>query len=175
MKQLFLSVLVTLISVACFAQSPLALTEKQVNAGFGLYGKGTSFMVGMDFGIMENITAGGELALRSKTNAFLGGKIKYNGFGLGANMNYHFGNLFNLDSKIDVYGGLNLNYFRWNTDIVDTSGNPTNYIGKLDYSSGLGIDLQIGGRYFFTDKFGVNLELGGMSYSGGKVGITYKF
>ncbi|WP_366185107.1 hypothetical protein [Flavobacterium ovatum] len=39
----------------------------------------------------------------------------------------------------------------------------------------LGLGLQIGGRYFFTDRFGINLQFGGGNVtSGGKIGITYK-
>ncbi len=173
MKKLYVTLLGIIISFGAFAQSPLALTERQVNLGFGLFEKGTSFLVGMDFGIMDNITAGGELAVRSRNVGIPGGKVQYRGFGLGANMNYHAGKLFKLDPKIDVYGGLNLNYFRWNSDVIDYDGQPLNYTGKFAYSSGLNVDIQIGGRYFFSDRLAANLEFGGMSYSGGKIAVTY--
>lgn len=162
-------------TLSALAQNPIKMGERQFNAGLGIFGKGTAMYAGMDFGIVENISAGGEIAFHSKTSRFGFGKISYQGFGLGANANYHFNELLNLQEQWGLYAGLTLSYFKWNTNVTDSSGNPYTYIGTYDYDSGLKLDFQVGGRYFFNERFGLNLELGGLSESGGKLGITYKF
>jgi outer membrane immunogenic protein len=50
---------------------------------------------------------------------------------------------------------------------------PDDYNG--DDVSGLGLGLQVGGRYYFHKKTGINLEFGGgNAFSGGKLGLTIK-
>lgn len=173
-KILIVIALCTATSWAC-AQNALKVGEKQLNAGLGLFGKGTSIYAGLDYGVYEDITAGGEISIQSRSDRFGFGKIKYKGFGIGANANYHFNRLLEIEEKWDVYAGLTLNYYKWNTEVTDFSGNPYNYNGAYDYDSGFGLDVQVGGRYFFNERFGVNVELGGLSFSGGKLGVTYKF
>lgn len=175
MKKYLILIALCVTTTLAFAQNALKIGEKQLNAGFGLFGKGTAIYAGMDFGILEDISAGGEISLQSRSDRFGFGKIKYKGFGLGANANYHFNRILQIEETWDVYAGLTLNYYNWNTEVIDFSGNPYNYSGVYDYDSGFGIDVQIGGRYFFNEKFGVNVELGGLSFSGGKLGVTYKF
>jgi hypothetical protein len=83
---------------------------------------------------------------------------------LAFNGNYHFNTLFNMPSEWNFYAGLTLGYYIWSDldDYPDARG------------SGIGLDAQIGGRYFFSDKFGVNLEFGGGTGAGGSFGITVK-
>ncbi|RZK41150.1 MAG: hypothetical protein EOO90_12120 [Pedobacter sp.] len=175
MKRLLLMIALSLGASHVFAQSPLQVGEKQLNAGLGLFGKGTSLYAGVEFGVYEDITAGGEISRQSRTDHFGFGRIQYRGFGIGANANYHFNRILKIEDVWDVYAGLTLNYTNWNTEVTDFSGSPFNYLGAYSYNTGLGMDIQVGGRYFFSETFGVNLELGGMALSGGKVGITYKF
>ncbi|OXA79251.1 hypothetical protein B0A58_03835 [Flavobacterium branchiophilum NBRC 15030 = ATCC 35035] len=146
-------------SGSIFAQSPLEKGGLQINAGFGTSSWGTPVYAGLDYGLMENITIGGEVSYRSKTdNGF-----KYSALGIVANGNYHFNELLQIPSQWDLYGGANLGYYNWTSNITNSN-----------YNSGLELGLQVGGRYFFNDKFGVNLELGGGGVSGGKIGVTYK-
>lgn len=42
------------------------------------------------------------------------------------------------------------------------------------HNSGLGLGVQVGGRYYFNDRLGLNLEFGGGFVSGGKIGISCK-
>ena len=72
--------------------------------------------------------------------------------------------ILNLEDKWNLYAGLTLGYYLWSDS--EMSGAK---------SSGIGLDLQIGGRYFFNDKLGINLEFGGGSGVGaGSIGLTIK-
>lgn len=153
------------------AQAPLEKGGIQLNAGFGASNWGTPVYVGLDFGLMQNITLGGELSYQAYNQGYYGySDYKSTIFGIQANGNYHFNELLDIPSKWDVYAGASLNYYSWTTKLDGTKVN--NYNDAEDF----GLGLQVGGRYFFTDSFGVNLQLGGGNVtSGAKFGITYKF
>lgn len=144
------------------AQATLGEGNAQLNAGVGLSGWGIPLYVGVDYGITQDITVGGELSYRSHTRY----ETTYTGIAVSANGNYHFNRVLEIPSEIDFYAGLSLGYYYWTT----------NEIHSDDYlTSRLGFAAQIGGRYFFSDKFGLNLEIGGGNVFGAKAGITYKF
>jgi hypothetical protein len=153
-KALF--VIVLLIGVATMFALPLDKGQMQVNVGTGFSSWGFPLYAGLDYGINPDITVGGEAGLRFHS---WGSWV-----GIYANGNYHFVNLLNLPSNTDLYAGLNLGFNIW----MPKQG----YGGT--YNSGLGLGVQVGGRYYFTDKLGVNVEFGGGSVSGGKIGISYK-
>jgi outer membrane immunogenic protein len=161
MKKLLLAIGLTTTVAQVQAQGDLAVKKFQLNAGLGLSSRGMPVYVGFDYGANKHLTVGAEVAYRSYSNA------GYN-FGItsvGANANYHFNDILNIDKNFDFYAGLNLGYLMWNL--------PGGYVG--DYSSGLGLGAQIGGRYYFNNKLGLNLEFaGGNKISGGKFGITVK-
>lgn len=85
--------------------------------------------------------------------------------------NYHFVN----DDKFNAYAGIKLGYTSASTS---TGSNNDDYLDELletiDFtSSGLLYGVQIGGRYFISEKFAINAELGyGISVL--KIGVTYK-
>lgn len=140
------------------AQAPLEEGALQLNAGLGASGWGTPVYVGLDYGIAPNFTLGGELSYQSYNAA----GYSYSILGLQANANYHFNEVLDIPSEWDFYAGANLGYFNWDKEYHNGS-------------KPLNIGLQIGGRYFFTDRFGVNLQFGGGNVvSGAKIGITYK-
>jgi hypothetical protein len=65
----------------------------------------------------------------------------------------------------DLYAGMNIGYYVWSS--------PYDYYGN--YRTGLRPGIQVGGRYYFTDKVGLNLEFGsGIAFSGGKFGLSIK-
>jgi len=159
-------ILVACLSVSSilFAQNPIEKGQAQINAGLGFSTYGLPVYVGFDYGIHEDITIGGEVSYRSYSQDVYGINYGHKILGFLGNANYHFNNLLNIDSKYDVYGGLNIGFYSWSS--------PNGYKG---HTSGLGLGLQIGGRYYFSDKFGINLELGGgNSVSGGKIGVSFK-
>ena len=156
-------------SAMTFAQAPILDGEKQVNVGIGLSNFGTPVYAGLDFGIGNNISVGGEVSYRKWSNNYGFFDYSHSIITVSANGNYHFNELLTIPSNIDFYAGLSLGYSIWNSK-YDGPGADIDYGGD---GSGLYFSGQVGGRYFFSDKFGVNLELGGGSISGAKVGITY--
>ena len=149
-----------------FGQGSLGKGRTQLNAGLGLSGWGVPVYVGFDYGVHPDITLGGELSLASYRERWSGNYYRHSIIGIAGNGNYHFNRILNIPKEFDFYAGLNLGFYIWSS--------PNNYPG--DHTSGLGLNAQIGGRYFFTNNFGLNLEIGGGSaFSGGKIGITYKF
>ena len=87
----------------------------------------------------------------------------FNWLTLGVKGNYYFDKLFGLPAAWDVYGGANVGYSMW--------------IGSgINESNDVNLGLQVGGRWFWSDKWGVYLELGGGSVggAGGGLGVTMK-
>jgi outer membrane immunogenic protein len=163
----FLLVLTLFIcTLSVYAQAPLAKGEKQLNAGLGLSGWGLPVYAGLDFGVDKDITIGIEGSFRAYSDSWNHNSYSHTIIGITGNGNYHFNSLLLIPSEWDLYAGLNLGFYAWSS--------PSGYDGP--HNSGLGIGLQIGGRYFFSKKFGLNLELsGGNDIMGGKFGISYKF
>lgn len=163
---LVFSVFFTLFLETARAQAPLKTGNTQLNAGVGLSGWGIPVYVGFDYGFKKDITLGGELSFRSYGNSYNNHKYRHSIIGISGNGNYHFNSLLEIPSEWDLYAGLNLGFYFWNS--------PSDYRG--DGASGVGLGLQVGGRYFFNKNFGVNLEVGGATVAaGGKFGITYLF
>ena len=154
-----------------YAQGSLETGDMQVNGGFGFSNYGLPIYVGMDYGFKEDITLGGEISYRGYNQTFFGVKFKHKIIGFAANANYHFNNLLELPSEFDVYAGLSLGFYAWSTSSSGSS--IIEYTGSG--GSGLGIGIQIGGRYFFNETWGANLQLGGgNAASGAQIGVTYK-
>jgi len=150
-------------SISAFAQYPLDEGKMQLNAGFGLSSWGVPVYVGLDYGLAENVSIGGEATFRSFNEKIGAIRFKSNIIGITANGNYHFGSLLDVSEVWDLYAGLNLGFFVWST--------PSNYPGTS--TSGLSLGAQIGVRYYVSEKLALNLEGGGGSaFSGGKVGIS---
>jgi outer membrane immunogenic protein len=163
-KKLILIIAFGFISNGVFAQSPLEEGRIQLNAGLGTSGWGIPVYFGLDYGIAKDFTLGGQISFQS--DDYTDNNYNYNqsSIAIGANGNYHFNTVMNIPSKFDFYAGANLTCFIWN---YDTNNHPDN--------TSVGLGLQVGGRYFFTDKFGINLEFGGgTATSGAKVGVTFK-
>lgn len=165
MKRLILGTVLLVGSFTLAAQSPIAPGEKQFNAGVGLSSYGVPLYAGVDFGVAQDISIGGVFSYRKFSDGFAGTNFDWTLIVLGLNGNYHFDNILDLPSDWNVYGGLTLGYYIWSE--------PSGYTGTR--ASGLGIDAQVGTRYFFSKTFAVNLELGGGTAAGGKLGITKKF
>lgn len=168
-KQHFTFLFIVLTSTLSLAQGNLRIGEKQFNAGLGFSDYGIPIYAGLDFGVYENITIGPRLSLRSYAYTRSNSNYKQSLAVLSFNGNYHFNTLLNLPAPWDFYAGLTLGYYFW-SDIKTSSG--VVYVGK---SSTLGLEAQIGGRYFFSDQFALNLEFSGGTSAGGSFGITYKF
>ncbi len=166
MKKVLILAFLTVITTVTFAQGNLEPGRNQLNIGLGLSGWGIPVYVGFDHGFKQNITLGGELSFRSYNEKYVGTRYRSSIVGLSANGNYHFNDILDIDPEWDLYAGLNLGFYFWNS--------PAGYPG--DGGSNLGLGAQVGGRYFFNSSTAVNLEFGGgNAFSGGKIGITKKF
>jgi len=146
------------------AQSALPKGGKQLNAGLGFSNVGTPVYIGLDFAVHDDITIGPQVSYRSHRT--LGSN--FNILVIGGNANYHFNTLLDIPSDFDFYAGVTLAYYSWS--------NPDGFLGRD--SSGIQLEAQVGGRYYFNQSWGVNLELGGAGSggaSGGKIGISYRF
>jgi outer membrane immunogenic protein len=146
------------------AQSPIGKGQKQLNFGLGFSGWGVPVYLGMDFGVHPDISLGGEISFRSYSDNYYGNSYSHTIVGFDFNGNYHFNRVLEIPKNWDLYAGLNLGFYYWSSS--------NDYHGSG--SSGLGLGLQIGGRYYFSDKWAINLELGGGNVSGGKIGLTCK-
>ncbi|WP_268848244.1 hypothetical protein [Flavobacterium aestivum] len=169
MKKLILLVALGFISTGVFAQSPLEKGGVQLNAGVGVTDWGiVPVYFGLDYGIAKDVTLGGQIALLTNDDPYYYNNSNYNNntaIGIGINGNYHFNRIMHIPSKFDFYAGSNLTAYIWNYD---------NHDYHPDYDT-VGFGLQVGGRYFFTNKFGINLELGaGTATNGAKFGVTFK-
>jgi len=167
MKKLSIILLLSVISLFTVnAQGPLDRGRVQLNAGVGFSGWGIPLYVGMDFGVSRDITLGFEGSFRHYKENYSDNKYNSTILGISGNGNYHFNRVLNIPNNWDFYAGLNIGFYAWTS--------PYDYPGEGD--SGLGLGMQIGGRYFVNDNFGLNLEVGGgNAFSGGKFGITVIF
>lgn len=84
---------------------------------------------------------------------------------LGVKGNFYFDDLIGLSEPWDVYAGANLGFGLWIGD------------DKNNHSNDLDLGLQVGGRWFWSDKWGVYAEIGGGKLGGAAygIGVTMKF
>ena len=165
MKKLLVIIFLLSTAAITYGQNPLPVGKVQLNAGLGLSNWGLPVYVGLDFGVGQDITMGGEFSFRSYNDKFNGNGYNHSIMGISGNFNYHLNRVLDISSDWDFYAGLNLGYYTWTSS--------SDYPGTG--SSGIGLGGQVGGRYYFSDKVGLNLEFGGgNAFSGGKIGVTFK-
>jgi hypothetical protein len=154
--------------------NPFSDNTKMATVGIGVTGWGIPIFGRIEFPVYDNITVGGQLSFQTKGENFGSSSWRHTIFGLGARGSYHFNELAELDDKWDLYAGLGLGYYFWNTKLKDDD------LGTFDYSGsgngGFSIGLHVGGRYFVNDNIGINLELGGGTVlAGATIGATFLF
>lgn len=165
MKKKLLLATFALFSVISFGQNSLTMGKNQLNLGIGLSDWGVPLYIGIDHAVSRDITLGGELSYRSYREDWDQNYYDHSIVGISGNANYHFNNLFHITRNWDLYAGLNLGFYIWNS--------PEAYSGS--HTSGLGLGAQVGGRYFISKKVALNLEFGGVNaFSNGKFGLTVK-
>jgi hypothetical protein len=171
MKKFIFSIVWVVASVTLVsAQGNLGKGGKQLNAGVGFSSFGVPVYIGADFGVHESISVGPRISYRNNSERFGGFKYSQSLTVIAFNGNYHFNKLLSLPDEWNIYAGLTLGYYiwsdvKWDGTTIDTFGGE---------GSGIGLDAQLGARYFFNEKWGLNLELGGGTASGGNFGVTYK-
>ena len=153
--------------------NPQTDKTKMLTVGIGFSGWGIPIFARFEAPVADNITIGGAMSYQGKSETYASYKYKHTIFGIGARGSYHFNELIELPDEWDLYAGLGLGYYFWNTK-YDSGGTSIDYRGSGD--GGFSIGIHVGGRYFINDKIGVNLEFGGGTVlSGGTIGATFLF
>jgi outer membrane immunogenic protein len=151
--------------------NPYTDKTNMITAGIGFSGWGIPIFGRFEAPVADNITVGGSLSFQTKSETFSSFKYKHTIFGIGGRGDYHFNELIELPDEWDLYAGLGIGYYFWNTK-YDGPGTTIDYGGSG--SGGFSIGIHVGGRYFFNDRIGANLEFGGGTVlSGGTVGVTF--
>jgi hypothetical protein len=132
--------------VAQEGQAPLAKGEKQLNFGLGFSERGLPVYGGLDFAVHNDWTVGPVIKLVIDDDF---------GFGALGRFDYHWNRLIGIPSNWDFYAGAQLGFI---------SGD------EFD----LDLGLQVGGRWYWSDKWALNLEFGGGTGYGTSIGVSMK-
>jgi hypothetical protein len=149
MKRINLLIGLVLITGAIMAQSgsaPLSKGDKQLNFGLGYSSRGLPTYIGMDFAFHNDWTAGPVVKLVFDDDF---------GFGALGRIDYHWNRLIGIPSNWDFYLGASVGVISQDKFILD-------------------LGLQLGGRWYWSDKWGVNLEFGGGTGFGSSAGVSMK-
>lgn len=153
---LFTALLLITLNSNTNAQSPINEGDQQLSAGLGFSDWGIPVFATYEYCITQDLTIGGDFSYRSYNERWDRNDWKHHVVGLAGVVNYHFTRLLDIPTKVDLYAGANIGFV-----FYDTYDGPDG----LDYdgssASGLGLGIQVGGRYYFNDKVGIMLQLGG--------------
>lgn len=127
-------------------KAPLSKGDKQLNFGTGFSNYGIPAYAGMDFAVHNDWTVGPVVKVHIDDDIRIGA--------LGR-VDYHWNRLLEIPSNFDFYLGANVGLL---------SGD------DLEFDLG----LQVGGRWYWSDKWGLNVELGGGNGYGTTVGLSMK-
>jgi hypothetical protein len=137
-------------------ESSFSKGDNIVDLGVGFSAYGVPLHAAFEHMFTDDVSAGvfGNFATYRSVSAFWAG----------VKGNYHFNRLLALNTdKADIFAGASLGY--WS-------------VGSKGFNYGYGNSaffvIQVGGRYYFTEKLGAYAEFGGGNLSGGTVGITFK-
>jgi outer membrane immunogenic protein len=152
MKKITLILSALLLSAFTFAQStgeaPLSKGQKQLNLGLGFSNSGIPTYVGLDIAVHNDVTVGPVLKV-----IFDDSDVYVTAIGRG---DYHFNRLLNISNNWDVYAGAAIGV-------------------RFGHGADLDLGLQIGGRYYWSEKWALNLEFGGGTGYGTSLGVSMKF
>lgn len=148
MKKTFILIafMISTTFVMAQGQQEFPLGGKQLNFG--------PFYAGVDFGVQQNITVGPMISYNwAYYDPALG--VLNPSFDLSGKADYHFGQLLDLSSEWDLYGGVRVG---------------------LGFRSGVRLlsGIEIGGRWFWNKKWGLNIESVYGNYLSGNIGVTMK-
>ncbi len=155
MKKFTLIAFMVLSSIGLFAQdhgvAPLAKGDMQLNFSTGYTHYGIPFIGTFDYAVHKDVTLGGTFGFYFDPSRY--GSTFH--VGLILRGDYHWNYLLGIPSNIDFYTGARL--------------------GMLFGSSfGMDLGIQIGGRYYWSDKWGVMVEMIGSSNYGFNAGVCMK-
>ena len=141
-----LSFAVTMLLAQNRGVAPLAKGDKQLNFGTGFSNNGIPVYVSMDFALHKDVTLTPEVHVKFDDD-FKGGIL--------LKADYHWNYLIGIPDNWDFYAGARAGF-----DFGD------------DFTPDIGI--QVGGRWYWSEKWGMNLELGGGTGFGTTFGLSMK-
>lgn len=150
MKKLLLLLTLAFFLTALNAQNggvaPLAKGEKQLNFGTGFTNWGLPVYASVDFAVHKDVTVTPGVNLKIGDN-FSGGFL--------VKGDYHWNYLIGIPSNWDFYAGARVG---------------------IDFGSELDLDIgiQVGGRWYWSEKWGLNVEIGGGTGFGTTFGLSMK-
>ncbi len=126
--------------------APLAKGQKQLNFGAGFSNNGLPIYASLDFAVHKDVTVTPELHVKIDDDFKFGAMVKGD---------YHWNALIGIPSNWDFYSGARVGF---------------------DFGDAFDIDLgiQVGGRWYWSEKWGLNLELGGGTGFGTTIGLSMK-
>lgn len=185
MKKIILLTTIILSSFATINAQQLSEGNSMINLGIGLgsyFTSGTGYNTTIppvegayEYMITENISVGGfagAYGAKYETNYDIAYNFssKFSYFYGGAIGNFHFVNT----DKFNAYGGVKLGYVNASTSTDSNDDYLDELLETLDYTdSGVIYGVQLGGRYFVSEKLAINAELG-YGISTVKIGVTFK-
>jgi hypothetical protein len=150
MKKVFLAVALIYASTALFAQkdgiAPLAKGEQQLNFGLGFSTQGIPIYVSYDFSVHKDVTITPQINIKFDDNIRFGVLFK---------ADYHWNYLIGIPNNWDFYSGARIG---------------------IDFGEDVDLDLgiQVGGRWYWSERWGLNLEIAGGTGFGTVVGVSMK-
>ena len=150
MKKILTLAALLLFSISIFAQrngvAPLGKGDLQLNFGTGFSNYGLPVYVSLDIAVHKDVTLTPEVHVKFDDDVRGGVLFK---------ADYHWNYLIGIPSNWDFYAGARLG--------LDFGG---------DVEPDFGI--QVGGRWYWSEKWGMNLELGGGTGYGATFGLSMK-
>ena len=150
MKKLILLLSLAFILTNLDAQNggvaPLAKGEKQLNFGTGFTNGGIPVYASMDFAVHKDVTVTPEVHMKIDDNFKAGILVKGD---------YHWNALIGIPSNWDFYAGARVGF---------------DFGNEFDFDIG----IQVGGRWYWSEKWGLNVEFGGGTGYGTTVGLSMK-
>jgi hypothetical protein len=135
-----------IIALASIMTFSLSAVFGQAAKHLNVGGLGTGLYASIEFPLGSTITIAPQFATDYNFDKFI----------ISAKGNFYFDEIFGVGDAWDVYAGAN---FGWRLE---------------SNNDGAAWGIQIGGRWFWSDKWGINAEFGGGSGVLGGVGITMK-
>jgi len=127
--------------------APLAKGDKQFNFGTGFTNHGIPVYASIDFGLHKDVTLTPEVHAKFDKNFKAGFLVK---------ADYHWNYLIGIPANWDFYAGARAGFDFGGEDLIPNLG------------------IQVGGRWYWSEKWGMNLEFGGGTGFGSTFGLSLK-
>jgi hypothetical protein len=169
-KILIAGIFSVVLSAGAYAQSPINEGDQQLSAGLGFSNWGVPIFATYEYCVAPNFTIGGDFSYRNYRERWNAYDWNHHIIGLVGVGNYHFTKLLEIPENIDLYAGANIGFV-----FYDTYEGPKDIDYEGNSISGLGLGIQLGGRYYFNNKIAAMLQLGGgNTAANARIGVSFR-